>query len=122
MKALVNDLNTKYGRQKLKVSLVAHSYENFGESQADYNVVIEHQIDLVVFVQEEKIGKKTEEEFLLATKTYKKSMRPKVIIFVRSFDKRIPEIDHIEQLINSNTDLYYVEYKNNEDLFALAKD
>lgn len=122
LKALANDLNSIYGRRKLKISLVAHSYENFGESQADYNAFIENQADLVVFVLEEKIGKKTEDEFLLATKTYNKCKRPKIITFVHSFDERTPEIDHIEQLINNNTDLYYVEYKNNEDLFALAKD
>lgn len=122
LKALANDLNTKYDRQKQKVSLVAHSYEIFGENQGDYNDFIENQADLVVFVLEEKIGKKTEEEFLLATKTYKKNKRPKIIIFVHSFDKRTPDIDHIENLINSNTDSYYVEYKNDEDLFALAKE
>ena len=122
LKALVNDLNTKYGRQKLKVSLVAHSYENFGESQADYNAFIENHADLVVFVLEEKIGKKTEEEFLLATKTYNKYKRPKIITFVHSFCERTQEIDHIEQLVTNNTDQYYVEYKNNEELFALAKE
>ena len=122
LKALANDLNTKYGMQKLKISLVAHSYENFGEIQADYNAFIENQADLVVFVLEDRIGKKTEEEFLLATETYKETKRPKIITFVHAFKKRTPEIDYIEQLINSNTDSYYVEYKNNEDLFALAKD
>lgn len=122
LKVIANDLNTKYGMQKLNVSLVAHSYENFGEIQADYNFFIENQADLVVFVLEDRIGKKTEEEFLLATKNYKQNKRPKIITFVRSFDTRTPDIDHIEQLINSNTDSYYVEYKNNEDLFALAKD
>lgn len=122
LKALTNDLNSKYDRMKWKVSLHTNSYENFGDRQDDYNDYITNQADLVIFVLEERIGSKTEEEFLLATNAYKQNGHPEVITFVHAFDEKTPEIDHIEKLVNSATDTYYVDYTNTEDLLAKAKD
>lgn len=122
LKALTNDLNSKYDRMKWKVSLHTNSYENFGDRQDDYNDYITNQADLVIFVLEERIGSKTEEEYLLATNAYKQNGHPEVITFVHAFDERTPEIDHIEKLVNSTTDTYYVDYINTEDLLAKAKD
>ena len=111
LKVLTNDLNSRYGRLKWKVSLLANSYENYGDIQGEYNDFITNQADLVVFVLEERIGKKTEEEFLLATTAHRQNGHPEVITFV-----------HIETLVNSATDTYYVEYTNTEDLVSKAKD
>ena len=122
LKALTNDLNSKYDRMKWQVSLHTNSYENFGDRQDDYDDFITNQADLVIFVLEERIGRKTEEEYLLATDACKKNGHPEIITFVHAFDERTPEIDHMEQLLNSATDTYYVDYTNTEDLLSKAKD
>lgn len=122
LKALTNDLNSRYSRLGWKVSLNTNSYENFGEKQSDYNDFISKQADLAIFVLKERIGKKTEEEYLLATNAFKENGHPEVITFVHAFDEKTEEIEHIEQLVNSVTDTYYVDYNNTEDLLAKAKD
>lgn len=122
LKALANDLNSKYGRQKWKVSLHMNSYENYGDRQDEYNEFITNQADLVIFVFEERVGPKTEEEFLLAANANKQRGHPKIISFVRASDERTPEIEHIEQLVTNATGTYYVDYLNLEDLISKAKD
>jgi len=122
LKALTNDLNSTYGRQNWDVSLHMNSYENFGDRQGDYDDFIKNQADLVIFLLEDRIGQKTEDEYKLATSAYKQNGHPEVITFVHSFKERTPEIDHLEQLVNSSTDIYYVEYTNTEDLLSKAKE
>ena len=122
LKAMTNDLNASYSRLKWKVSLQSNSYENFGDRQDDYNDFITNQADLVIFVLEGHIGKKTEEEYLLATNAYKQNGHPEIITFVHAFDERTPEIAYIEQVVNSASDMYYVDYTNTEDLLSKAKD
>lgn len=122
LKALTNDLNSRYSRLGWEVSLNMNSYENFGEKQSDYNDFISKQADLVIFVLKERIGKKTEEEYLLATNAFKESGHPEVITFVHAFDEKTEDIEHIEQFVNSVTDTYYVDFTNTEDLLAKAKD
>ena len=122
LKAMTNDLNSKYNRLKWKVSINTNSYENFGDRQEEYNDFIKVQADLVIFVIKERIGKKTEEEYILATDAYRQNGHPEIITFVHVFDERTAEIEHIEQLISRSTDLYYVDYTNTEDLLAKAKE
>lgn len=122
LKALTNDLNAKYAKKGWDVSLNMNSYENFGEKQDEYNDFILNQANIVIFVLKDRIGQKTEEEFLLATNANKLNGHPEVITFLHAFEERTPEIDHIEQLVNSATDTYYVDYTNTEDLIAKAKD
>lgn len=122
MKALTNDLNARYAHKGWDVSLNMNSYENFGEKQSDYNDFITNKADVVIFVLKDRIGQKTEDEYLLATNANKLNGHPEVITFLHVFEERTHEIDHIEQLVNSATDRYYVDYKNTEDLIAKAKD
>ena len=122
LKALTNDLNAKYAKKGWDVSLNMNSYENFGEKQSDYNDFILNQANIIIFVLKDRIGQKTEDEYLLATNAYKLNGHPEVITFLHAFEERTPEIDHIEQLVNSATDTYYVDYTNTEDLIAKAKD
>ena len=104
LKALTNDLNAKYAKKGWDVSLNMNSYENFGEKQSDYNDFILNQANIIIFVLKDRIGQKTEDEYLLATNAYKLNGHPEVITFLHAFEERTPEIDHIEQLVNSATD------------------
>lgn len=120
MKALANDLNARYINDDVTISM--SSYENFGESQSTYNRFIEKEADMIIFIIDGNIGSKTEEEYRLASRLYKKRKRPELITFMSSFSERTEEICYAENLINSLTEKYYVEYTNTEDLLAKAKE
>ena len=122
LKALANDLNDEYARKGHDTQVVMKSYENFGDRQEDYNEYIEKEADLVLFVIEGKIGYHTENEFKLAAKNLNKSGKPKVKVFLKSFEERTEDINHVENLMNSLLGSFYIEYKNNEELVLKAKE
>ncbi|MGN0226132.1 MAG: hypothetical protein ACI4A7_08685 [Prevotella sp.] len=122
LKALANDLNDEYARKGHDTQVVMKSYENFGDRQEDYNEYIEKEADLVLFVIEGKIGYHTENEFKLAAKKLNKSGKPKVKVFLKSFEERTEDINHVENLMNSLLGSFYIEYKNNEELVLKAKE
>lgn len=121
LKALANDLNDEYNKKGRDTTIIMKSYENFGDRQEDYNHYIENEADLVLFVLDGKIGKNTENEFKLATKKLNKDKRPKIKVFLRSFENETEDIRHIEILMNTLLNSYYIEYKNNEELVLKAK-
>lgn len=120
MKALTNDLNAIYINEGVSISM--SSYENFGERQSAYDRFIENEADMVIFIIDGYVGARTEEELRLSSRLYKENGKPEIIIFMHSFTKRTDEIDYAESLINSLTEKYYVEYTNDEDLLAKAKE
>jgi hypothetical protein len=105
MKALVNDLNTKYSNEGIPVTVNMLSYENFGERQPEYDEFIREKADMVIFIVDERLGEKTEAELRLACATYKEKGRPEVLVFLHSFSERTQEIEHIEAVVNSNSSL-----------------
>ncbi len=116
LKALVNNLN---GENRLKghtVTLNMFSYVNLGDNQSDYDDFIRDKSDIVMFIIEDKMGDKTKEEFLLASEAHKKKGHPKLFVFIKDYAEKTPEMEEVEQLVNDNTDSYYVEYANLEDL------
>ena len=122
MKALANDLNTKYEREGRDISINMYSYENFGERQTAYDYFIKNEADMVIFIVDGKLGQKTEAELRLAVSTLKKNKKPEIVTFVHTFAERTEEIDYLEKVINSLSDKYYVDYSNTEDLLAKAKE
>lgn len=121
LKALANDLNDEYNKKGRDTTIIMKSYENFGDRQEDYNHYIEHEADLVLFVLDGRIGKNTENEFKLAAKKLDKDKRPKIKVFLKSFEENTEDIKHIEILMNTLLNSYYIEYKNNEELVLKAK-
>ena len=121
LKALANDLNDEYNKKGRDITIIMKSYENFGDRQEDYNHYIEHEADLVLFVLDGRIGKNTENEFKLAAKKQDKDKRPKIKVFLKSFEENTEDIKHIEILMNTLLNSYYIEYKNNEELVLKAK-
>lgn len=124
LKAMANDLNKEFIDQKKDVVLHMCSYENFGDHQQEYNQFIANVADLVIFVLDGSIGTHTEEEFRLAVAEYKKDGVPKVLVFLKEFQERTPEIQKIEGLLEEafGPNFYYISYKTDEELCTIAKE
>ena len=116
LKALVNNLNGEYRMKGYPLTLNMFSYVNLGDNQADYDDFIENKSDIVIFVIEDGMGEKTKEEFLVASQAQKKKGSPKSLVFLKEFQQKTPGIEEVERLISENSDSYYIEYSNLEDL------
>ena len=121
LKAMANDLNNEYRRNGWNITVNMVSYENFGDEQTIYNKFITQEADMILFLLEDKIGPKTEEEYRLTVDWQKKKGKPEHCVFLKEFDVRTDEIAHIEELMSSISNKYYVCYKNPEDLLSKAK-
>lgn len=121
LKAMANDLNNEYKRNGWDVAVNMVSYENFGDEQKIYNKFITEEADMILFLLEDRIGPKTEEEYRLTVEKQKKNGHPEHCVFLKEFDARTDEIAHIEELMSSTSNKYYVCYKNPEDLLSKAK-
>ncbi len=122
LKALVNNLNGEYRMKGYHITLNMFSYVNLGDSQADYDEFIKNKSDIVIFLVEDRMGEKTKEEFLLASKAQKGRGKPKLLVFIREFQERTPEIEEVEKIVSDNSDSYYVDYSNLEDLENKVKE
>lgn len=116
LKALVNNLNGENRMKGIPVTLNMFSYVNLGDNQADYDVFIKNKSDIVIFIVEDRIGDKTKEEFLLATQGQKRNGKPKNWVFIKESQIKTPEIEDVERLVNENSESYYIDYSNLEDL------
>ena len=122
LKALVNNLN---GENRLKgspITLNMFSYTNLGDSQFEYDDFIRNKTDIVFFILDGRIGDKTRDEFLLASKAYKENGTPKIYVFLKEFAERTPDIEAVEKLLRDNYDSYYIDYSNLEDLEFKVKE
>lgn len=122
MKALVNDMNSNYSGKGKPVTINMSSYEDFGDRQIEYDEFIKEEADIVIFIIDKKLGKKTENEFKIACQSYREKGKPEVISFFHSFPERTPDIEHAESVIYKESGKYYVDYNNYEDLIAKAKE
>ncbi len=122
LKLIANDLNTEYAHAGIHINLI--SYENYGDNQTAYNRFITKEADIVLFILDGRIGIKTEEEFLLATRNLAEHGHPEMYIFLKKFDEKnkSPEIAHIEGLLKGASDKYYILYGDEEELKDLVKD
>ena len=116
LKALVNNLNGEYRMKGYQLALNMFSYLNLGDNQTDYDDFIENKSDVVIFLVEDGMGEKTKEEFLVASQAQKKKGSPKTYVFLKEYQQKTPQIEEVEKLISENSDSYYIEYSNLEDL------
>ena len=116
LKALVNNMNGENRLNGSPVVLNMFSYVNLGDNQAEYDAFIKDKADIVLFLIEDRLGDKTRDELLLASKTFKETGTPKILVFMKEFKERTPEIDEIERFVSDNAPEYYVDYSNLEDL------
>lgn len=122
LKALVNNLNGENRMKGCPVTLNMFSYVNLGDNQSDYDDFIKNKSDIVIFVVEDRIGTKTKEEFMLASGAQKRKGKPKILVFMKEFQERSPEIEEVEHLVSKNSDSYYIDYSNLEDLEYKVKE
>lgn len=121
LKAMANDLNNEFKQKGVNMAVNMLSYENFGDDQQTYNKFIAEEADMVIFLLEDRIGAKTEEEYRIAVKCHEQNGHPEHCVFLKEFDHRTDDIAHIEELMSSTSNKYYVNYSNPEDLLAKAK-
>ncbi len=121
-KELANDLTAEYRQKGQNVLVSVLSYENFGEVQDDYNAFIVNHSDAVIFILEDRIGSKTEQEFKLAAKKFNESGIPEIIVFKRVSNEKNYDLGVIEGLMGATIDKYYVEYNGIEDLKQKARE
>lgn len=122
LKALAHDLNTNYQERQINLDIKIRSYEDFKDSQDEYNKYIVSKADIVVFILKDKIGPKTEEEFVKAASAFGIKQRPEIIIFLNKDRKETPEIAHIQDLVQKHLgDHYFVDYQDDEDLKVQAR-
>lgn len=122
LKAMVNNLNAENRLKGRPITLNMFSYVNLGDNQAEYDDFIANKTDIAIFLIEDRIGDKTREEFMLATHAQKETGIPKILVFMREFRERTPEIAEAESFVSENTNSYYIEYSNLEDLELKVKD
>jgi len=121
LKVLANDMNGEYRKKGQDVSINMYSYLNLGDDQKEYDDFIKHKSDIVFFLIEYTIGEKTRDEFLLASEAFKKTGSPKIYVFLKEFKERTEDIEYIENLVNTNSSSYYIEYANLDDLVSKVK-
>lgn len=121
LKALANDMNNEFNRNGNDLTVNMVSYENFGDEQSIYNKFITEEADMIIFLLEDRIGAKTEEEYKLTVERQKKNGHPEHCVFLKEFDERTDDIAHIEELMQNTSNKYYVNYRNPEDLIAKVK-
>lgn len=121
IKALANELSSKY--QSRGIHLIAQSYEHFKDDQQVYNAFIVNEADIAIFIIDEGIGPKTQDEFFKATDSLSRDNHPEVIVFIRKHDQDTPSIKEAKDIVSARLgDKYYVEYKDLEDLKQKVKE
>ena len=121
LKAMANDLNNEFKQKGLNTFVNMVSYENFGDEQSVYNKFIAEEADMVLFLLDDRMGEKTEEEYRLAVSCNEKKGKPEHCVFLHEFEEKTADIAHIEELMQSTSNRYYVSYNNPDDLVAKAK-
>lgn len=120
IKALGTDLNHSFRDEGKDIQINFSSYENFGNNQDCYNDFICKKADLVIFVLDGKIGDYTKNEYILSAKNRKKTNRPKIVVFLKSYKEITPDIAFINGMLASED--YYLDFNSEEDLKHKVKD
>ena len=121
LKALANDLNNEFKQKGLNTSVNMVSYENFGDEQSVYNKFIKEEADMVLFLLDDRMGQKTEEEYKLAVTCHEKNKHPEYCLFLREHEENTEELTHIEEVMRSTSNKYYVTYSNPDELIGKVK-
>ena len=118
LKALITDINHRNNTLGSPVIFDSSSYETCGNDQLQYNERIQ-DADVVIFVLQDRIGKYTEDEYLLAKKLKASKRIPEVVVMLKSYTELTPEISYINGLMKD--DNYYITYNNDDDLILKTK-
>lgn len=114
LKSIANDLNGEFEHRGVKV--IIRSYENFNESQTEYDEFISNKTDLMIFILDGRIGEKTRDEFILAWRQQNKGGRPRIMVFLKEYDGINADISYILGLLASTTAEYSIMYHDLDNL------
>lgn len=120
LKAEISDFNHKLEDRKTGIRIMVSSFETFGNNQNEYNRFIEEKANLVIFVLKDRIGERTQEEYLLAMKKKREKNHPKVVVFLNNYTEVTPDIAYINGLLSGED--YYISYENDADLILKVKE
>ena len=116
---LANELNTLY--EKRNIHLIVSSCEHFEDNQPAYNRHITHKADLVLLILDDKMNPSTEDELLLASKSFDKSGHPEVRVFLHDFEDVSADISRIQGVLKALGNKYYIKYKDINELATKAR-
>ncbi len=118
LKALAQELNTRYNEQGVDVFVEMKSYEEFKDSQNEYENYIRRSADMTLFVLDSCIGDYTKREFVTAVEAYKQKQIPEIVVFLKNYDKETDEIHKIQDLLKDHmgNHFFYVGYDDVDDL------
>lgn len=118
LKALAQELNTRYNDHGVDVFVEMKSYEDFKDNQKEYNNYISHKSDMAIFVLDGRIGSFTKNEFVTAVDAFKQKQIPEIVVFLKNYEE---ETDGIREILTLMKDLmgdhfFYVGYDDVADL------
>lgn len=122
MRAVVSNMYVNWKSRNMLIEV--YSFDNFQHTmsenghQEEYNQFIKNDADLVLFIFDNTVGDITLQELDIAIAAYKKSdrpKRPKIIIYVRKYNKPTEVIESLTERLKKE-DVYWVEYETIEKL------
>lgn len=118
LKALAQELNTRYNEQGVDVFVETKSFEDFKDTQDAYNRYISEMADMTIFVLEGDIGDITRKEFKVAADSHNRKQSPEILVFLRNFDVETDGIRNIKDLLRDRLgeEFYYISYNDVSDL------
>jgi len=118
LKALAQELNTRYNDQGVDIFIEMKSYEEFKDRQDEYENYLKKSADMALFVLDSRIGQYTKQEFITAVDAYKKKQIPEIIVFLKNYDQETEEIKEILSMMNDYMGIhfFFVGYDDVDDL------
>lgn len=118
LKILANDMSSEAYMQGINIK--AFSYDHFNDNQDQYNKFIENDANIFVLIIKNNLGDNSKEEFIMASNSFKKKKRPKIIVFLH---ESVANSDEIYSLMGEHlgTQYYAVDYSSTDDLIAKAR-
>ena len=86
LKALAQELNTRYNEHDVDVFVEMKSYEDFKDNQKEYNDYISKSADMAIFVLDGCIGTYTKKEFITAVDAFNRKQIPEIVVFLKNYD------------------------------------
>ena len=118
LKALAQEMNTRYNERGVDVFIETKSYEDFKDTQEEYNKYISDTADMAMFVLEGSIGSITRKEFKVAADSFNRKASPEILVFLHNYDVETDGIRDILDLLKDRLgdDFYYISYDDVADL------
>lgn len=122
--ALSSEITSKYQNKGDDIVILMDSFESLGDKKVTHDDYIKDKADIVLFILDDKMGKFTRDEYILAEETFKsnKKKTPSIHVFLKEYDKENPSSDIVDigNLMNEYGS-FFTCYTDQEDLKNKAK-